>query len=130
MIAIDASALIHALIDPDGAPEVEAAFSDRERSVIAPHLIDLEVTQTLRRLVRTKELTAERGHFVLGQMLLLPLERMPHANLIARIWQLRENVTAYDAAYIALAELYQAPLLTRDRKFLSIPGHSAQIVLI
>jgi predicted nucleic acid-binding protein len=81
----------------------------------APHLIDLEIAQVLRRYVRTAIISAERGADALSDFLDLPLTRYPHFVLLTRIWQMRHNLTAYDAAYLALAEALDAPLLTRDR---------------
>jgi predicted nucleic acid-binding protein len=127
VIVVDASAVIEALINPDDVPQVEESFS---HTVLAPHLIDLEVIQVLRRLVRADELTADRASNLVEQYAFMPIERMPHTPFFARIWQLRNNVTAYDAIYIALAEHYRAPLLTRDRRLSMIAGHHAKVIVI
>jgi predicted nucleic acid-binding protein len=81
----------------------------------APHLIDLEIAQVLRRYVRSASISAERGAEALTDFLDFPLTRYPHFVLLTRIWQMRHNLTAYDAAYLALAEALDAPLITRDR---------------
>lgn len=130
MIVIDASALIDALLDPERVPQVQAAFENENSPVIAPSVIDLEVAQTFRRMVRAQEILPTRGVSALQSMALLPLERVHHVNFIQRIWELRDNATAYDAVYIALAEHLEAPIMTTDRKFEGIAAHNAKIVLI
>ena len=89
-------------------------FADSE-TLHAPHLIDLEIAQVLRRYVRSAAISAERGAEALADLVDFPLTRYPHHVLLPRIWQMRHGLTAYDAAYLALAEALEAPLLTRDR---------------
>jgi predicted nucleic acid-binding protein len=81
----------------------------------APHLIDLEVTQVLRRYVRSAVISAERGAEALTDLVDFPLTRYPHFVLLPRVWQMRDDLTAYDGAYLALAEALDATLVTRDR---------------
>ncbi len=95
-----------------------------------PHLIDLEVAQVLRRYLQSRELTSERGLQVLRDLVDFPLTRYPHDLFLPRIWELRHNLTAYDAAYVALAEALDAPLVTRDRSLASSAGHQARVELM
>ncbi len=96
-------------------------------SLHAPHLLDVEVAQVLRRYVREKALTAERAEQALEDLSDLPLNRYPHDFLIPRVWELRASLTAYDALYVSLAEALEAPLLTCDRRIASASGHHARI---
>lgn len=99
-------------------------------SLHAPHLLDLEVTQVLRRYERAGELTARRGREALEDLSAFRIERYPHSLFLPRIWSLRRNATAYDACYLALAEALEAPLLTGDRRLASVPGHDARVEVL
>ena len=130
MIVIDASALLEILLRTDRADRlIERAFEAAER-LHAPHLLDIEITQVLRRLVQRKEITAVRAGQALDDLANLLIERHEHKALVARIWQLRDSLTAYDGAYVALAEALAAPLLTCDAKLAGAHGHRATIELV
>jgi predicted nucleic acid-binding protein len=130
LIVLDASALLETLLRMPAAAAVERRMFDSGRSLHAPHLLDVEVAHVVRRYAATGELDAERGREVLADLADFPLHRYPHDFLLPRIWELRNNLTAYDAVYIALAEALGAPLLTRDRRLAAAPGHRVQIELL
>lgn len=130
MIVIDASALLEILLRTDRADRLmERAFSGSEQ-MHAPQLLDIEVTQVLRRLVRQKEITVARAEQALQDLADLLIERHEHQALVQRIWQLRDSLSAYDGAYVALAEAIAAPLLTCDGKLAGSHGHRATIELV
>jgi len=99
-------------------------------SLHAPHLLDVEVAQVLRRYAAAGELTPERGREALMDLVDFPVHRYPHDVLLPRIWELRHNVTAYDAAYVALAEILAAPLVTCDARLAAAPRHAAKIEVL
>lgn len=126
MIVVDASAMIEVLLHPSSAPELVDALDD---IVIVPHLLDAEVMQVLRGLERGRRLEAEQVARLLRAYLALDLNRVPMRDLAARIWQLRHQVSAYDASYVALAEALGAPLWTADAR-LARAGHDATVHLL
>ena len=130
MIVVDSSAVLEVLLaTPAGAQVEERIFSPGE-SLHAPHLLDLEVVQVLRRYSAAGELTPQRAREALNDLADLPISRYPHDLFLFRVWQLRHNLTAYDAVYLALAEALSAPLVTRDARLASAPGHRARIELL
>jgi predicted nucleic acid-binding protein len=130
LIVIDASAVLELLLRTDKGIKVqERALVSRE-SLHAPHLIDIEVTQTLRRLVHLKEISAARGKQALEDHVALNIKRAEHREFLERVWALRDSVTAYDAAYVVLAEILDAPLITCDAKLARSHGHEARIELL
>jgi predicted nucleic acid-binding protein len=129
VIVVDASALLEALLRTPAAKAVEGRLFARGQTLHAPHLIDLEAAQVIRRYAATGEVGAERGGEALADLADFPLRRYPHGFLLSRIWDLRRNLTAYDAAYVALAEALDAPLLTRDRRLAAAAGHHVRIEL-
>jgi predicted nucleic acid-binding protein len=130
VIVIDASAVLEILLNTRAAARVaERVFAPGE-TLHAPHVLDLEVAQALRRYVLSGDTDEDRGQEALRDFCDLPLSRYPHEPFLERIWDLRRNITAYDAAYLALAEALRAPLVTRDAKLARAPGHRAQVELL
>lgn len=130
MIVLDASAVLEVLLRTPAAALVEERLFDPEQTFHAPHLIDVEVAQVLRRYARSGEAEPARCDLALADLRDLPLTRYPHDFLLPRVWELRDNLTAYDAVYVALAEALDAPLLTCDQRLSNAPGHRARIELV
>ena len=127
MIVVDASTILELLLNTRLARRIADRLFSPDESLHAPHLLDIEVAQVIRRYCRAGELSAERGRETLADLADLPLSRYPHDFLLARIWDLRHNLTAYDASYIALAETLDAPLLTCDRRLAAASDHDAVV---
>src|ERR1700738_398149 len=130
MIVVDASAVLEALLRTPAARAVERWLFESSLTLHAPHLLDVEVAQVVRRYAANREIDAERGRAALADLADFPLRRYPHDFLLPRVWGLRRNLTAYDAVYVALAEALDAPLLTCDRRLATAPGHQARIELV
>jgi predicted nucleic acid-binding protein len=129
MIVLDASAAVDWFLQTPAGRRIESRIFSHKESLHTPHLLDLEVTQVLRRLVRQGVVSARRADEAASDLLNLRIQRYPHFPFLPRIWQLRHNLSAYDAAYIVLAEELGAALVTRDSRLASSPGHSATIEL-
>jgi predicted nucleic acid-binding protein len=129
MIVLDASAAVDWLLQTPSGQRIEKRIYARNETLHAPHLLDLEVTQVLRRLTQQGVVPGTRADEAVRDLLDLRLTRYPHLVLLPRIWQLRHNFSAYDAAYIVLAEKLGAPLVTRDGRLASASGLGATIEL-
>jgi predicted nucleic acid-binding protein len=130
VIVLDASAAIELVLRTERADRIAARALDPIQRLHAPHLIDIEVVQVLRRLHLARELTLERAELAFTDFEKLVVERHAHRSLLRRIWALRSIMSAYDAAYVALAEGLSAPLLTCDEKLSRSHGHDAHIELV
>jgi predicted nucleic acid-binding protein len=130
VIVVDASALLEFLLQTPLGTKVEARLFRDEDEFHVPHLADVEVTQGLRRLVRAGDVSPGRAADAIADLADLDLHRHPHIDLVTRAWKLRENVTAYDAMYIALAEALEASIVTCDAPLAKSPGHRARIEVI
>lgn len=130
MIVLDASAALELVLGTPTGVRVAARVAPEAESLHAPHLLDVEVLQVLRRHTLSGQLRAERAAEALADFLDLDVERHAHDLLASRIWALRANATAYDAAYLALAELLGAPLLTCDARLAGVPGVAARVELV
>ena len=125
MIVVDASAVLEVLLNtPAGGPVARRLFRQGE-TLHAPHVIDLEIAQVLRRYARAREIDPGRGRQAIADLADFSITRYPHDLFLPRIWELRNSMTAYDAAYIALAEALEAPLITLDRRLARAGGHAA-----
>lgn len=130
MIVVDASAMTEFLLQTRLGLKVEARLFRGAEEFHVPHLLDVEVAQALRRLVRMRELSIERAEEALADLADFDLRRHSHVDLLARVWELRGNLTSYDAAYVALAEAIASPLVTCDAPLGAAPGHTARIEVV
>jgi predicted nucleic acid-binding protein len=130
MIVVDASALLEALLRTPAARAVEERLFEPQQTLHAPHLLDIEVAQVIRRYAAKGEIDSKRGRAALADLADFPFRRYPHDFLLPRVWDLRNNLTAYDAVYVALAEALDAPLLTRDQRLAAAAGHHARVELV
>jgi predicted nucleic acid-binding protein len=119
MLVVDASAVAELLLGRPAAERIERHIAEHDYALHAPHLLDVEVLSALRRVVASGDASASRAGEAVADLLDLPVERYPHDVLVPRAWELRDNFSAYDAAYVALAETLTdrgAPLLTADAR--------------
>jgi predicted nucleic acid-binding protein len=130
VIVVDASALLEFLLQTPIGVRVEDRLFRDEDELHAPHLVDVEVVQGLRRLVRTGEVSSGRADGAIADLTDFDLHRHPHVDLLDRAWKLRDNISAYDAVYVALAEALDAPLVTCDGPLAASPGHAVRIEAI
>lgn len=127
MIVLDASAVVELLTNGRLAKAIRQDVGKRSESFIAPHLLDIEVTSALRKLLAGQRIDSHRIEQFLAGLAMLPAERYSHTPLLGRIWELRHNFTCYDAAYIALAEATDSTIYTCDSKLSK--GHRARVVV-
>ncbi|HTZ97252.1 MAG TPA: type II toxin-antitoxin system VapC family toxin [Terriglobales bacterium] len=128
MIVLDASAAVEWLLQTSAGQQIESRIYSRNETLHAPQLLDLEVAQVLRRLRGQNKISNARATEAVDDLIDLRVTRYPHAVLLPRIWQLRHNLSAYDAAYVALAEKLGATLITRD-KAIAAAAHAVAIEL-
>lgn len=128
MIVVDASVVVDMFLGGGGAAgdELDTRIS-RQEEICAPHLLDAEVGQAVRRLSMHGEMTIGRARASVGELGDLPIRRYPHPWLLPRAFELRDNVTTYDGLYLALAEVLGAPLLTCDARLRDVPGCHATV---
>ena len=127
MIVVDASAALEMLLGTPVGERCRERLLAAGEVLCAPHLLDVEAAQVLRRFAARGEITAERGREALTDLLDLPLTRYPHGPLLERAWEMRDAVSAYDAVYLALAEALDAPLVTCDARIARAHGHRASV---
>jgi predicted nucleic acid-binding protein len=129
VIVLDASAAVDWLLQTNAGQLIEERIYSRNESLHAPHLLDLEVTQVLRRLAREGAVLTRRAEEAVLDLQDLRITRYPHFILLTEIWGRRHNLSAYDAAYVVLAEKLGASLLTRDSRLAAASGNAAMIEL-
>lgn len=131
MIVLDASVVVDLLLDrARRSGQVMARLDQESAPIAAPHLLDAEVGHVLRRAVLRGALPAALARLALSDLAALQVERFDHAPLLARAFELRDNASFYDALYLALAEILEAPLLTRDRRLGAVPGLTARVEVL
>ena len=129
-MVLDASGAVEFLLNTAAGKRLAARLADETEVVHVPHLIDLEIAQVLRRYTRHGTLNARMGMLALDRWRSLDVQRYAHEPFLDRIWALRDNVTVYDAVYVALAEALSTVLYTGDRKLAGTPGVNVAIALI
>ena len=130
MIVVDASAVLELLLNTPTGQAVAERITASTHGLHAPHLVDVEIAQALRRYAREGKLALTEAAEAIDDLHDLDLKRHAHEPLVDRIWQLRENFSAYDAAYIALAEALDAVLLTCDARLTRAPGAARRVELV
>ncbi len=130
-MVLDASAVVEWLLGSErGDAVVAQLLDDPDGAFFAPDLLDVEVVQAFRRLARSGSVSDPRATGAVELLQALPLERRSAAILVPRIWTLRDNLSAYDAAYVALAEALDCPLLTCDARSADAPGHGVKVRVV
>ena len=129
MIVVDASVVVNALVD-DTSVGHRARQRLRGERLVAPEVVDLEVISALRRLTASGEVGEQRADQAVADLDDLRLQRVPHRPLLPRCWELRANLTPYDAAYVAVAEALDTTLLTADRRLADAPGPACTIEVL
>lgn len=129
MIVVDTSVLLTALVD-EGESGERARAHLVSQSLAAPEVMDLEFVSAVRGLLASRKLTRRRAEVAVDDLMALPLRRVAHRLLLRRCWELRDNLTPYDAAYVSLAEELTAPLLTADRRLAAAPGLRCDVLLL
>lgn len=130
MIVVDASVVVQVLVGDHAGAALTARLVGSNDAAAAPHLLDVEVASVFRRLVREGAVTAERAAEALDDLAAMQVARHAHHDLLPRIWSLRDSLTAYDAAYVALAEALDADLWTRDARLARARGPRCRITVM
>lgn len=127
-LVLDTSVVVDLLLKNDPSYQQIRHYVQSAEWLLAPHLMDVESAQVLRKLVLRGDISVQRAEAAIADLQDLPIERYPHAEFMARVFELRNNLTAYDALYLAIAEAADAVLLTRDAAFAGISGASVIVL--
>ena len=127
MIVLDTSAAVDWLLQTEAGKRIEQRLYSRQDTLHTVYLLDVEFLQVLRRLVRGGTLSHTRAEEAIEDLAALRITRYPTVPLLRNIWRHRQNLSAYDAAYVALAEKLHASLVTRDQRIAAAPGHTANV---
>ncbi len=130
MIVLDASALVELLLNTAAGRTIATRIADPALGLHVPHLADIEVAQALRRYARDGELDSVDAAAAIEGLRSLDLQRHAHEPLLGRVWELRQNLSAYDAVYVALAEVLDTVLLTCDGRLARAPGAARRVELV
>lgn len=130
MIVVDASVLVNALADDDADGDLARSRLLADPDLHAPSLVDLEVLSVLRRQLRIGRLDNRRADLAVADLRMLALTRYPHLELVGRVWALRDTLTAYDGAYVALAETLDCPLVTSDKRLARVSGAGCPVEVL
>ncbi len=130
MIVLDASALLELVLATPTGQLVAARIGDPTEGLHTPHLADVEVTQALRRYVREGEIDEDIALQAIADLRALDLHRHEHEPLLDRVWELRDNISGYDAVYVALAEVLDTQLVTCDGPLSRAPGVAGRVILV
>jgi len=129
MIVVDASCAVEVLFGTDRSEEIRSIITD-DGDPVAPHLLDAEVAGVIRQHLLTERIDATAAMQAIDALALWPLQRFGHVGLLSRTWELRNNVRTWDAFYVALAEVLDAPLLTGDARLAKAPGIQCDVRLV
>lgn len=127
MIVLDASAAIELVLNTGAGQQINDRIGREPDTIQAPHLIDVELIHVIRRFVMRDVIDVARGEMAIRLWRLLDVQRHDHEPFMPRIWQLRNNLSAYDAMYVALADALSAPLITADRRLAAAPGTGIRV---
>jgi predicted nucleic acid-binding protein len=130
VIVLDASALLELILETPTGQLVADRIADPAVGLHVPHVADIEVVQALRRYVQEGEIDSDAAAVALDDLRALDLQRHAHEPLLDRVWERRKNLTAFDAVYVALAEVLDSVLLTCDRRLSQAPGMSRRVALV
>jgi predicted nucleic acid-binding protein len=130
VIVVDASALLEVLLRTPRSQMIESRLFGASEPLHAPHLIDLEVAQVIRRFTLAREIGTGRAQAAVADLLNLPINRHAHDLLLPRVWALRDNFSAYDGAYVALAETLGATLVTHDRRLATVARRHVSVEVV